>query len=391
MRILVLGGDGYLGWPRPSTCPPAATRWRWRTTMSGARTTWNSASTAWSRSSRSTERIRVWRELSGTQIVLFHGDLTDAAFAHDIVEEFRPDAIVHFAEQRSAPYSMIDRAPRCLHPVQQRGRHPQRALRHRRHRPRHPPGQARHHGRVRHAQHRHRGGLARGRRTRAGPTPCCSPSGQARSTTCPRCTTATTSSSPAGSGDCGPPTSTRASSTARRPTRPRSIPGLATRFDYDDVFGTVLNRMVVQAVLGHPLTVYGSWRPDPGPDQHRRHGRMHPHQLRDAGRGGRVPGVQPVHRADVGAGDRRDGRRRLPRALPGRAPSTTRGWRRSTTTTGRPTPACSTSGLVPHLLSHTLISSLFGIIDRNRTRVNLAALLPDVRWDQSSARVRVSR
>ena len=35
-------------------------------------------------------------------------------------------------------------------------------------------------------------------------------------------------------------------------------PDLATRFDYDGVFGTVLNRFCVQAVTGHPLTVYGS-------------------------------------------------------------------------------------------------------------------------------------
>ena len=35
-------------------------------------------------------------------------------------------------------------------------------------------------------------------------------------------------------------------------------PRLATRLDYDSIFGTVLNRFVVQAVLGHPLTVYGS-------------------------------------------------------------------------------------------------------------------------------------
>jgi UDP-sulfoquinovose synthase len=32
---------------------------------------------------------------------------------------------------------------------------------------------------------------------------------------------------------------------------------LATRFDYDDVFGTALNRFCVQAVIGHPLTIYG--------------------------------------------------------------------------------------------------------------------------------------
>ena len=35
-------------------------------------------------------------------------------------------------------------------------------------------------------------------------------------------------------------------------------PDLATRFDYDAVFGTVLNRFCVQAVVGHPLSVYGS-------------------------------------------------------------------------------------------------------------------------------------
>src|SRR4029077_17958752 len=35
-------------------------------------------------------------------------------------------------------------------------------------------------------------------------------------------------------------------------------PRLATRFDYDGVFGTVLNRFIIQAVLGHPLTVYGN-------------------------------------------------------------------------------------------------------------------------------------
>ena len=33
---------------------------------------------------------------------------------------------------------------------------------------------------------------------------------------------------------------------------------LITRFDYDELFGTVLNRFCVQAVIGHPLTVYGS-------------------------------------------------------------------------------------------------------------------------------------
>ncbi|HYH28044.1 MAG TPA: NAD-dependent epimerase/dehydratase family protein, partial [Actinomycetota bacterium] len=33
---------------------------------------------------------------------------------------------------------------------------------------------------------------------------------------------------------------------------------LSTRFDYDEIWGTALNRFCVQAVIGHPLTVYGS-------------------------------------------------------------------------------------------------------------------------------------
>jgi UDP-sulfoquinovose synthase len=42
-------------------------------------------------------------------------------------------------------------------------------------------------------------------------------------------------------------------------------------------------------------------------------------------------------------------------------------------------------GLVPHLLSETLLSSMFGIIDRHRERVNLEAMLPSVRWRETAA------
>jgi UDP-sulfoquinovose synthase len=42
-------------------------------------------------------------------------------------------------------------------------------------------------------------------------------------------------------------------------------------------------------------------------------------------------------------------------------------------------------GLMPHLLSDTLLGSMFGIIDRHRDRVNLDALLPEVRWRKTAA------
>jgi UDP-sulfoquinovose synthase len=56
-----------------------------------------------------TERVRAWAELTGRTIDVFVGDVTDYEFLSATVEEFEPDAVVHFAEQRSAPYSMIDR------------------------------------------------------------------------------------------------------------------------------------------------------------------------------------------------------------------------------------------------------------------------------------------
>jgi UDP-sulfoquinovose synthase len=60
-----------------------------------------------------TDRLRVWQELTGRSIELFIGDVTDYEFLAGAMESFQPNAVVHFAEQRSAPYSMID----CKHAV----------------------------------------------------------------------------------------------------------------------------------------------------------------------------------------------------------------------------------------------------------------------------------
>ena len=56
-----------------------------------------------------TDRLRVWQELTGKSIELFIGDVNDYDFLSGVIESFQPEAVVHFAEQRSAPYSMIDR------------------------------------------------------------------------------------------------------------------------------------------------------------------------------------------------------------------------------------------------------------------------------------------
>ena len=51
-----------------------------------------------------------WGEISGKHIDLQVGDICDFEFFSEAFQAFQPDAVVHFGEQRSAPYSMIDRS-----------------------------------------------------------------------------------------------------------------------------------------------------------------------------------------------------------------------------------------------------------------------------------------
>jgi len=55
------------------------------------------------------DRVRKWAEVSGKHIDLQIGDICDWEFLSQAFTSFKPDAVVHFGEQRSAPYSMIDR------------------------------------------------------------------------------------------------------------------------------------------------------------------------------------------------------------------------------------------------------------------------------------------
>jgi UDP-sulfoquinovose synthase len=55
------------------------------------------------------ERLKAWKDVTETEIRAWVGDVTDAAFLDSVVSGFAPEAIVHYGEQPSAPYSMIDR------------------------------------------------------------------------------------------------------------------------------------------------------------------------------------------------------------------------------------------------------------------------------------------
>jgi UDP-sulfoquinovose synthase len=109
MRIMVLGGDGYLGWP---TAIYLSRRGHEVAVVDNmARRAWDYEFGAESLIPLASlqERIQTWETLTGKRIAAYVGDLTDYTFFEPAVREFRPEAIVHYGEQRAAPYSMIDR------------------------------------------------------------------------------------------------------------------------------------------------------------------------------------------------------------------------------------------------------------------------------------------
>jgi UDP-sulfoquinovose synthase len=113
MKIAVLGGDGYCGWAtalylskkgHEVAILDSLIRRHWDNelgvqTLTPIRTL--------------PERLHAWHEASGKTIESYVGDMTEYDFLASFIEDFAPEAVIHFAEQRSAPYSMIDRK-RCV-------------------------------------------------------------------------------------------------------------------------------------------------------------------------------------------------------------------------------------------------------------------------------------
>lgn len=109
MRILVLGGDGYLGWP--TALQLSAKGHDVAVLDNMVRRSWDNELGAESLVPIASlqERVAVWESISAKRITAFVGDLCDYTFLEPVIKEFQPEAIVHYGEQRAAPYSMIDR------------------------------------------------------------------------------------------------------------------------------------------------------------------------------------------------------------------------------------------------------------------------------------------
>jgi len=108
MRVLILGGDGYIGWPTAmhfaakgdQVC--AVDNYLRRTIAKET----NSAPLF--QTPDLLARSSIFESVSGKLINVKIGDCTDYSFISSVIRDFHPDTIIHYAEQPSAPYSMVN-------------------------------------------------------------------------------------------------------------------------------------------------------------------------------------------------------------------------------------------------------------------------------------------
>ncbi|HXO07353.1 MAG TPA: NAD-dependent epimerase/dehydratase family protein, partial [Solirubrobacteraceae bacterium] len=159
---------------------------------------------------------------------------------------------------------------------------------------------------------------------------------------------------------------------------------LATRFDYDAVFGTVLNRMVIQAVLGHPLTVYGNGSQTRGLIN-----------IVDTVECIRLASETPAEQGEFRVFNQMTETLSINQI----AETVANEYPGEVTIEHTENPrveiydhyynvvhtALEGLGLNPTLLSTTLIDHLFDVVERYRDRVDLAAIRPTVKWAETSS------
>jgi UDP-sulfoquinovose synthase len=164
-------------------------------------------------------------------------------------------------------------------------------------------------------------------------------------------------------------------------------PRLATRFDYDAVFGTVLNRFIILAALGEPLTVYG------GGGQTR--GMI---DIRDTAECIRLAVENPAERGEFRVFNQMTESMsvaEIAKTVANLSPKPVEVENLANPRVEEAThyynvvhtglPAL---GLEPHLLSDTLIQSLFGLAEQWASRVDLNAMRPTVQWKSTASKLR---
>lgn len=114
MRVLILGGDGYLGWPTAMHLTTKGHEVGVVDNYLRRRLCRDQDVEPLFEVPNLHERVRLWEAVSGYKIHPFIGDLTEWEFVSEIFQNFAPDAVIHYAEQPSAPYSMLNRRAASL-------------------------------------------------------------------------------------------------------------------------------------------------------------------------------------------------------------------------------------------------------------------------------------
>ena len=107
MRIIVLGGDGFCGWPTSLHLSDRGHDVVIVDNLSRRNIDNELEVSSLTPIAPMTTRLKAWKEVSGREIAWHRFDVAENYHRLlSLLKEFEPDAIVHFAEQRSAPYSM---------------------------------------------------------------------------------------------------------------------------------------------------------------------------------------------------------------------------------------------------------------------------------------------
>ncbi|CAN5640341.1 NAD-dependent epimerase/dehydratase family protein [soil metagenome] len=107
MRVLILGGDGYLGWPTAMAFAAKSHEVCLVDNYLRRRIAMETESEALIPTPNLNERARIFESATGIRLHVEIANCADYALLSRIVRDFDPEAIIHYAEQPSAPYSMI--------------------------------------------------------------------------------------------------------------------------------------------------------------------------------------------------------------------------------------------------------------------------------------------
>lgn len=109
MRVLIVGGDGYLGWATAMHFSARGHDVALIDNLTRRKLHLERGTDSLTPIRPLSERITAWREVTGNEIVPFVFDVRDYEKLKQVLSSFEPDTIIHYGEMPSAPYSMVDR------------------------------------------------------------------------------------------------------------------------------------------------------------------------------------------------------------------------------------------------------------------------------------------